>query len=342
MPEGPAQTRKGRRTMRADRLMQIMILLQNHGKMTTRQLADMLEVSERTILRDMDALSVAGIPVIAERGKYGGWKLIDRFRSTISGLTLDELKSLFILPSDQLLEQLGIQPGGTGVRRKLAAAMPRPVEDSARQYLKKIHIDTGTWRPAGGAHKETLRDVLAALWEDRRIRIRYRKAGEELTERTVGPLGLVLKGSVWYLVAMHGSEETRTYRIARIVHADILPETFVRPARFDLAAYWKQSKERFAASLPTFEVHVRFDPAIAGRLTFTDKFVRKAEIGEVEDDGLIPAVLHFQTEEEAAAYALGFGDKMQVVRPASLIPRIVEKATAAIALYDRPPHRSTH
>src|SRR5690606_5882662 len=100
--------KKGRCTMRADRLLQIMMLLQTGGKMTTRQLAERLEVSERTILRDMDALSGAGIPVTAERGKYGGWKLLDGFRSAVSGLKLDELKSLFILPSDHLLEQLGI------------------------------------------------------------------------------------------------------------------------------------------------------------------------------------------------------------------------------------------
>lgn len=319
--------------MRADRLLQIMMLLQNHGKMTTRELADTLEVSERTILRDMDALSVAGIPVMAERGKYGGWKLIDRFRSAISGLKLDDLKALFILPSDHLLEQLGIRAGGPDMRRKLAAAMPQTVKDSARQYLEKIHIDTGTWKPGGGATTETLRRVLAALWEDRTIRLHYRKADGKRTERTVGPLGLVVKGSVWYLIAMHDGAEIRTYRISRIVRADALEETFARPESFDLATYWKESKEQFAASLPRFEVHVLADPAIIGRLTFTDKFVQRTEIGEAEADGMVPAVLHVHTEEEAAEVVLGFGGKMKLVRPKSLIPLVVEKAKAALALH---------
>jgi len=205
--------------MRAERLLGIMLLLQNNGKMTTRQLAETLEVSDRTILRDMDALSAAGIPVVAARGKAGGWTLHDRFRGAISGLTLDELKSLFILPSDQVLEQLGIRPGGSGVRRKLAAAMPASIRDSARQYLEKIHIDTGTWKPANGGLAETLRTVTAALWEDRKLRIRYRKADGNAAERVVCPLGLVAKGSVWYLAAMHGDREYRAYRVSRIVQA---------------------------------------------------------------------------------------------------------------------------
>lgn len=320
--------------MRADRLLQIMMMLQTRGKMTTRQLAETLEVSERTILRDMDALGAAGIPVVAERGKSGGWKLMDRFRSAVSGLTADELKSLFILPSDQLLEQLGIRPGGSEVRRKLAAVMPHSVKDSARQYLEKIHIDTGTWKPADGEREETFQRVLAALWEDRLIRIRYRKADGDTTTRTVGPLGLVFKGSTRYLVAMNEAGECRTYRIARITGAEVLPDCFARPEHFDLAARWKESMAQFAASLPRHEVEVLVDPSIVGRLTFSDKFVRVAEIGEAEDGGMMRAVLHFQSEEEAAEYVLGFGGKMKIMRPASLIPLVVGKARAAIALYE--------
>jgi len=319
--------------MRADRLLQIMLLLQNNGKMTTAQLAEALEVSDRTILRDMDALSAAGIPVIAERGKSGGWKLIDRFRSSISGLTLDDLKSLFILPSDQLLEQLGIRPGGLEIRRKLAASIPPAVRSSARQYLEKIHIDTGAWKPAGGGSDEALRQAMAALWEDRRLRIRYRKAGGETTEREVCPLGLVAKGSAWYLVAMHADDEYRSYRVSRIVSAEALPETFDRPASFDLAAWWKASKERFAAGLPRLEVRVMADPSIAGRMAFTERFVEIGEIGRAEDGGWLTAVLFFQTEEEAAQYVLGFGGKMKIVSPESLIPLVVEQAKAAIARY---------
>jgi predicted DNA-binding transcriptional regulator YafY len=323
--------KEGPETMRADRLLQIMLLLQNNGKMTTRELAEALEVSDRTILRDMDALSAAGIPVISERGKTGGWKLIDRFRSSISGLTLDELKSLFILPSGELLEQLGIRPGGPEIRRKLAASMPLAVRSSAQQYLEKIYIDTGTWKPSGGGHTETLRQAMAALWEDRQLRIRYQKAGGETTDRVLCPLGLVAKGSAWYLVAMHADDEYRSYRVSRIVRADILPETFVRPTHFDLAAWWKASKEQFAAGLPRLEVRVLADPSIVGRMTFTERFVEIGEIGGAEEGGRVTAVLFFQTEEEAVRYVLGFGGKMRIISPESLIPLVVQEAKAAIA-----------
>mgnify|MGYP001276821599 CR=1 FL=1 len=343
--------------MRADRLLQIMILLQNNGKMTTRQLAESLEVSERTILRDMDALSASGIPVTAERGKSGGWKLIDRFRSSVSGLKLDELKSLFILPSDQLLDQLGIRPGGLEIRRKLAASMPQAVKNSAQQYLEKIYIDTGTWKPSGSELTETLRQVQSALWEDRTIRIQYQKANGEFSERVVCPMGLVAKGNVWYLVAMNGEgisnanrggtvensernergggwqPEYRSYRISRIRRAEIQPESFARPEPFNLAAYWKESKQQFAASLPHFEVKVLVDPAIVNRITFTDKFLQKAEIGKAEGGGMVPAMLHFDSEEEAVEYVLGFGGKMKIVQPEDLIPLVIEQARAAIALY---------
>jgi predicted DNA-binding transcriptional regulator YafY len=310
-----------------------MLLLQNNGKMTTAQLAEALEVSDRTILRDMDALSAAGIPVIAERGKSGGWKLIDRFRSTISGLTLDELKSLFILPSDELLGQLGIRPGGLEIRRKLAASMPSALRSGARQYLEKIHIDTGAWKPAGAGLTETLRTVMEALWEDRKLRMVYQKAGGETTERAVCPLGLVAKGSAWYLVASHADDEFRTYRVSRIARAEVLPETFDRPASFDLAAWWKASKEQFSAGLPRFEVRVLVDPSIVGRMTYTERFVEIGEIGGAEEGGWRTAVLFFQTAEEAARYVLGFGGKMRIVSPESLIPMVVEEARAAIMQY---------
>lgn len=328
--------------MSADRLLQIMLLLQNNGKMTTARLAEALEVSDRTILRDMDALGAAGIPVVAERGKSGGWKLIDRFRGSISGLTLDELKSLFILPSGQLLEQLGIRPGGPGMRRKLAASMPPAVRSSARQYLEKIHIDSGTWKPSGTGSTVTLRQVMTALWEDRRLRILYRKADGETAEHEVCPLGLVAMGSAWYLVALHADDEYRSYRVSRIVRAEVLPGTFVRPAHFDLADWWKAGKERFAAGLPRLEVRVLADPSVVGRMRFTERFVEIGEIGEKKDDGKVTAVLFFQTEEEAARYVLGFGGKMKIMSPESLIPLVVEEAKAAIALYPQAPSPSAN
>jgi len=322
--------------MRADRLLQIMLLLQNQGKLTTRELADKLEVSERTILRDMDALSAAGVPVVAERGQYGGWRLFDTFRSAISGLTLDDLKSLFILPSDKLLEELAIRTGGQDIRRKLMASMPDVVKRSARDYMEKIYIDTGTWKPSAmeGERLKTLREVQAALWEDRKLRINYRNAEGELGERTVCPLGLVVKGNVWYLIASNEQAEYRIYRISRIHETEVLPETFARPENFDLIEYWKRSKQQFAASLPSYEVQVTVDRSIMGRVTFTDKFLQMAEFVSDADDPTPLLKLRFDTEQEAVQYVLGFGSKMKIVQPAHLIPLIVAEARQVLRMYE--------
>jgi hypothetical protein len=127
--------------------------------------------------------------------------------------------------------------------------------------------------------------------------------------------------------------EYRSYRISRIRRAEIQPETFARPEPFNLAAYWKESKQQFAASLPQFEVQVLVDPSIVNRITFTDKFLQRAEIGKAEDGGMVPAVLHFDSEEEAVEYVLGLGGRMKIVQPERLIPLVVKQARAAIALY---------
>lgn len=161
--------------MRADRLIRIMILLQNLTKMTTRELADELEVSDRTILRDMDALSLSGIPIVAERGKAGGWRFMDHLQSQLSGLKLEDLKALFILPSEKMLQDLGIQTYGSDIRQKLLASLPDSTKTEGQHYLEKIYIDTGTWKSAKVTN-EILLIVQQALWEDKKLQIGYQKA----------------------------------------------------------------------------------------------------------------------------------------------------------------------
>jgi predicted DNA-binding transcriptional regulator YafY len=314
----------------------MMLLLQSHGKMTTRELADKLEVSERTILRDMDALSAAGVPVVAERGQYGGWRLLGNFRSAISGMKLDDLKSLFILPSDRMLEELAIETGGQDIRRKLMASMPEAVRRSAKAFMEKIYIDTGTWKPSAseGERLRILREVQAALWEDRKLLIDYRNVSGERSERQVCPLGLVAKGNTWYLVALNEQGEYRTYRLTRIHRAEVMAESFTRPEHFDLIDHWKRSMRQFAASLPSYEIEVTVDRSILGRVTYTDKFLQMAEF--IKDEAGQPAQLRlrFDTEEEAVRYVLGYGGRMKVERPAHLIPLIVEEARQVLRLYE--------
>ncbi|WP_336771109.1 helix-turn-helix transcriptional regulator [Paenibacillus sp. MMO-58] len=319
--------------MRADRLLSIMILLQNNEILTTRELAKRLEVSDRTILRDMDALSLSGIPVVADRGKTGGWRLMDHFRSYLSGLKLEDTKALFILPAEQMLKDLGVELKGLDIRQKLLASLPDSSKSEALHYMEKIYMDTGTWKPAADKNNALL-TIQKALWEDTRLNMAYRKADGTSSERTVSPLGLVAKGSSWYLVAMNEDGDLRSFRVSRITRAEATEELFSRPAEFDLAEYWKQSKLDFAGALPSFEVKVLVHPSIIGRLTFTDRFVEKVGTAAPAADGKVPVTLRFNTEQEAMEYVLGFGGAMMLAQPDYLVEKIVRQAKAVLAMYE--------
>ncbi|MEK4249083.1 helix-turn-helix transcriptional regulator [Paenibacillus sp. FSL W7-1287] len=319
--------------MRADRLLSIMVLLQNYMKMTTKELATRLEVSERTILRDMDALSTAGVPVVAERGPAGGWRLMEHFQSQLSGLKLEEMKALFILPSEQVLEDLGVQAYGVDIREKLLAATPPTTKSAGRNFLEKLYIDTSTWKQSKLNNKNLL-IVQQALWEDMKLHIVYQKTDGERTKRVVSPLGLVAKGSTWYLVALNEEHQYRSFRLSRIVQAEQVEEGFTRPEQFQLSEYWKQSTLSFVEALPSFQVEVEVDPAIMGRLTFTDKFVDITTIGDSHNGQPTPVTLTFNTEQEAISYILGFGAAMTITQPEYLREKVVLQAQLMIKMYE--------
>jgi predicted DNA-binding transcriptional regulator YafY len=236
--------------MRADRLLSILLLLQVHRRVTARQLAKRLEVSERTILRDMDALSGSGVPVVAERGAGGGWSLLDDYQTKLTGLSGAEIQSLFLARPPRLMADLGLKQEAEAAMIKLQASLPassRLQADLARQW---ILIDTRGWRDPGESIP-SLPILLDALWRGRQVRFLYRKVLCEASERFGHPLGLVAKGSVWYLVA-NVEGETRTYRVSRISQAVILDEASLRPAKFDLEGYWERSAAEFRENLPRY------------------------------------------------------------------------------------------
>jgi len=319
--------------MRADRLIHIMVLLQNNIKMTTKELANELEVSERTILRDMDALSSSGFPIVSERGTTGGWRLMDHFRSQLSGVKIEDMKALFILPSEKMLEQLGVQTFSGDIRQKLLATLPDSAKLEAKHYLEKIYIDTDTWKPSNESNN-VLITAQQALWENKKLSIKYQKANGECSSRIIYPLGLVAKGSVWYVVAMNEQDEYRSFKLSRISEAELLYEEFTRPEHFSLSQYWKESKLQFTEALPLFKVEVLAHPTILARLTFTDKFVKKVAVNEQSDDHMVPVTLSFNTEQEAISYVLGFGGAMKIVQPAYLIEKVMEQVKAIVQLYE--------
>ncbi len=237
--------------MRADRLISIVLLLQANGRMTAETLASRLEVSQRTILRDMDALSSAGVPVVAERGTGGGWRLIDGYETKLTGLTPAEIRSLFLARPPVLLAELGIKEAADAAWLKLRAALPVGVREQAEFVRQRLLIDSRNWRDAAES-LTSLPVILESLWVARRLKFQYVKSDGESSEREVDPLGLVARANNWYLVAARG-DERRTYRVSRIRAAAILPEPCARPDKFDLAAYWEASTNRFREHLPRYD-----------------------------------------------------------------------------------------
>ncbi|MDQ0271288.1 helix-turn-helix transcriptional regulator [Cytobacillus purgationiresistens] len=317
--------------MRADRLITILLLLQNTKKVTTNELAKELEVSERTIHRDMEALSAAGIPVFAERGKLGGWQLLENYQTKLTGLKAEEIKALFLSPSFQLLSDLGIAQDWKESRQKLLASIPDMLKKEAIDVWNRIHIDTGTWRPSS-EEISTFSTLQQAIWAEKKIEIDYQRADKESSKRSVEPLGLVAKGRTWYLIAAE-NQKIKSYRASRIITATITEEIFIRPIDFSLADYWDESKQNFISSLPTFDVKLEISPAIINRIKFTGRFVQVLHMNDKTENGWIPADLRFDTEQEASEYILGFGNQIKILHPQSLVKRVRESAEAVIRFY---------
>lgn len=320
--------------MRGDRLVSILLLLQTHGRMTAKELAEKLEVSERTIHRDMDALSGTGIPVVAERGQNGGWSLLEDYRTDLTGLKEAEIRALFLSPSVQLLDDLGLTRTTEEARNKLIASLPSTYRENAQDVWNRIHIDTSSWRKQ--KDKTTSLEIIKeAIFQENMLKISYERADGETNDRSVEPLGLVAKRDLWYLVASKENGDIRNYRVSRIHHAEKLDETFKRPQGFNLSQYWSSSTTSFIKKLPSFEVKVEVSPDALSRLTFTGRFARVLEVGERSGAAWIPVTLSFDTEEEAKGYLLGFADLVKVIEPADLTEKILKMAEATVSFYRR-------
>jgi predicted DNA-binding transcriptional regulator YafY len=319
--------------MRADRLLSILMLLQVHARLTTRELAERLEVSERTIHRDMDALSSAGVPVVAERGKGGGWGLVEPYQTTLTGLNLSEIQALFMLQPTHLLADLGWGQAFEAALLKLLAALPTANRQQAELVSQRIHVDPRGWQH-WDEEMSAFPVLQAAIWQERQVLLNYERGTGQPVERLVNPLGLVAKGSVWYLVAAVG-EEIRSYRISRVRHAVMMDTPCDRPAEFNLADYWQRSMVEFKAALPYYGVTVRVAPEAMPWLRYAGYFSRIEQVYPPDPDGWIPIAMRFDVEQSACAYVLGFGAQMEVIAPVELRDRVVQAAKEAIALHTR-------
>ena len=317
--------------MRADRLLSILLLLQVNRRTTARDLAKRMEVSERTIHRDMDALSAAGVPVLAERGNGGGWSLMEGYKTNLTGLNHAEIQALFLTRPVQLLADLGLQKASEGALIKLLAALPSMSRRDAEYARQRIHIDTTGWRnsPENVAALPTIQE---AVWQERKLRFVYERSGCEPSERLGDPLGLVAKGSAWYLVAsVEGS--ARTYRVSRIRECRITDQPSVRPQDFDLAKHWTQSAAEFQAALPRFYTTIRVSPAVSPWLSYMGRASRVERREAPDAGGWFKLTMRFDAEEEALQFALSFGADAEVLEPASLRERAMRSAEETLRLY---------
>ena len=315
--------------MRADRLLSILLLLQVHRRMTARDLAKRLEVSERTIYRDMEALSAAGVPVTAERGTGGGCILLDTYRTNLTGLNEAEIQTLFLTQPPHLLADLGLHNAAEAALIKLQAALPTMHRRDADFVRQRIYIDTAGWYDRS-EDVPFLLPLQQAIWQERKLCLIYQRDNVTV-ERLVDPLGLVAKGSVWYLIAAV-ERVPRTYRISRIQGVRVVEEACERPQDFDLAAYWKQSAVSFRANLPRYPVTVRVSPETLQQIYRIGR-VRIEQSEQPASDGWVELHLLFESAEEASGYLLSFGTYVAIIEPIELREMVIELATNVLAFY---------
>ncbi len=318
--------------MRADRLLSIMLLLQIYQRLTAGELARRLEVSERTIHRDMEALSIAGVPVTALRGTGGGWALVDGYRTNLTGLNAAEVQTLFSGLPPRLLADLKLDRDSDAAHVKLLAALPPSARADAEYARRRVHVDVAGW---GGAEESVphLHTIQEAVWRGRKLFFTYGSDCGEEAERAVDPLGLVAKGGVWYLVARASEGEVRSYRVSRVTSARVSEEACERPEGFDLAAFWAGSVARFKSHAPSFRATLRAHKSVLHLLPYAGRFSRVESPGEADAGGWATVRMRFQFEEDAVGLALGFGTKVEVVEPDDLREKILRMAEEVVRFY---------
>jgi predicted DNA-binding transcriptional regulator YafY len=315
--------------MRASRLVSLLLLLQTRGQLTAAELADRLDVSERTIQRDVEALADAGVPVEAVRGPAGGYKLAGGYRTKLTGLTGEEAEALFVGPA----AELGLGRVFADARLKVLAALPPELQERAERSVRLFHLDTRGWFK--GEDKTPHLPALAdAVWRGRRVSARYRE-GKKIVSRTLEPLGLVLKAGVWYLVA-HRSAGMRVYRVSRFASVRAREEGFERPEGFDLAEFWDEWSDRFERERPRFDARLRLKRV---GLRYLRPLVHPDGRSAVEEARhgpeleTIELTVPFERLDYAYRELLTFGRDVEVLGPPELRERIRATAEEVVALY---------
>ncbi|QDQ11134.1 helix-turn-helix transcriptional regulator [Streptomyces spectabilis] len=324
--------------MRAARLIKMVLLLQARASMTASELAAELEVSERTITRDAQALSEAGVPVYADRGRAGGYRLIGGYRTRLTGLARSEAEALFLSGVPGALREMGLEDAASAARLKVSAALLPSLSDASQNASQRFHLDAPGWFKETPA-PELLPAVADAVWDDRRVIARYRRQDAEV-ERELEPYGLVLKAGVWYLCArLPDTGSFRVYRIDRFtaVSSAVCDDgRFVRDEKFDLPGFWEERAAQFARAILRDEAVLRLSPDGARQLPYvTDRTAAREALDGAEPDERGRVTVTLPVESPAVAYTqlLALGADVEVLEPPELRERLAATASRMAELY---------
>ncbi len=305
--------------MKADRLLSVLMLLQAKGRATERELAEQLEVSQRTIHRDLESLSAARVPVVALRGSQGGWELEKGWRTQVPGLNEAELRAL-LMAQPRAVGHPRLAAAAESALNKLMASLPGPMRAQAAAMRERLHVDATGWHDMG-EDLSMLTTVQDAVARERKLAFDYTKANGEKAPRTVDPLGLVAKGLSWYLVA-HGKNGIRTYRVSRMEAVTVLASGFERPPRFDLAEFWKKSTAELDRLRNRYSTVLSLRPTAAHQLKGwcvtrpapSKEAYERVSIDQMPADNVLVEA-DFDSEAHARFIVLGFGSAVRVLKP---------------------------
>jgi predicted DNA-binding transcriptional regulator YafY len=323
--------------MRADRLLSLLMLLQARGRLTAQELAQELEVSERTIYRDINALSASGVPVYAESGPGGGCALLDSYRTNLTGLTADETRALFMLSIPAPLDQLGVTQELKAALLKLSAALPDARRRDEERIRQRIYLDSLNWFQDADAVPH-LPVIYRAVWDDRLVaislRVRFAAFVESHIEQVIAPYGLVAKAGVWHIIAAQ-NDQLRVYRAADVIDARLLDETFTRSADFDLAEFWQKWCDGVEQDRPRYEVTLRLAPHFVPLAPhyLGDQVRVPIELATLDEQGRAQIVVVFESLEEARARCLSLGHAVEVLEPEALRSSIIDYAEQIQRVY---------
>jgi predicted DNA-binding transcriptional regulator YafY len=314
--------------MKAERLLSLLLTLQIRKRVTAKELAQQFEVSERTIYRDIVALSLAGAPVFCERGPHGGCGILPNYRTTVPSMTIQEIRTIFPSGMPQILSALGMDDVMERATLKLQAALPDAQRLDAEHTRQRLHIDPVGWNHTQESTPQ-IDAVQAAVWNERKLRMVYRRSDGSVNERVVEPLGLVAKAGIWYLIGK-GDGSIRVFRVGRILKANVLDEPCIRPEGFDLATFWRESCAQFRATLPRYPVTVRIAPALVPFLaqTFGEEVARQiADIPRDSSSEWKTVSLVFESYEAARSRIMSVGARIEIVEPVELRAGIIAMVT---------------